>query len=94
MNQVQVATPSHIAIRCAYIRVGASKSFMTAHLLTSITEQSLTDDELMTLGERRVTDSVADLAAQFAVINPVVRVGEVAIKNPAYNWPAAGDDNE
>lgn len=80
----------HISVRCAYIMAGPAP--FCAAPLTLISEQELTEEELMACAERRVADKIFELEGNGSAVKPEIQIGFVMMKNDAYKFPEADSD--
>lgn len=81
---------STTTVRCAYVNAG-SKHMLCAQLLTTFGDEGLSDDALFQLGEKRLAEHLAELQAVNEVVSRDVKIGVVAVDNPAYEWPTNDD---
>jgi len=92
-------TQSAISVKAAYVRVGYKDKYgggTDALALTTIDESQLEDAALVTLGEARLANKIAEVKAKFPHYNIFkldIRVGDVAMRNPDY-IASADDDND
>ena len=88
-----------IAVRCAYIRVGYKGQYgatVSAAPLTTIDEAGMGEAELLALAESRLSAAVERIRAEsphYNIFQTEILVGEVAVRNPDFVWPADGDDD-